>query len=392
VTKFNSTPDTKILEKLLECGADINTTDSDGNKIFHLIIQNLGKFNNEYFPFLQLLLQSGPNLNKKNSKGIPPLFLYKLGGSWQPDKGNDEQLLQALVDAGMDINARNSRGETILYQLIRRKDAQIETAEKLVRLGADVSITANRGSKLLHYAVESERSMEWIQFLTSNGIDPASKDGEGNTLIHLAIKGFGEIASDHELPRGRVLVDALLEFGVPPGEKDGFERTALHLASLSPQECETAQSYEHHWIDIVLKSPMFEVDDVNARDQGGATALHYAAGTNEFNVAKLLQAGADPTVLTLEGVSPLHVACRARQPNVVGLLLAAYKERGELERLVNICDTAGTQRTSLHIAARSGVPETVWYLLAHGVNVASVDQNGYTPLHALTELPEESVL
>ena len=75
---------------------------------------------------------------------------------------------------------------------------------------------------------------------------------------------------------------------------------------------------------------MLGTEDVNVRDNDGATALHYATSISEFNVAKSLREGADPTILTVESVSALYIACRARQPNIVGLLLATYKKQGKL--------------------------------------------------------------
>ena len=44
------------------------------------------------------------------------------------------------------------------------------------------------------------------------------------------------------------------------------------------------------------------------------------------------------------------------------------------------------------MAARSGVPESIIYLLANGADIASIDQNGYTPLHALAEFSLDRIL
>lgn len=384
---YNTQSNVKVFEKLMECGADVNVSDTDGNTILHQIVGGLNRFKAADIPFLQQLLRSGPDFNKKNAKGLPPLFDYPRGTARSSRAGIDdtEQLLQTLVDAGMDVNVRSDNGDTFLWRLVDKYNSAVGTAEMFIRLGADVTMLAKDGSTLLHHAVGLGRSIEWIQLLASEGVDPCLRDAQGNTLVHLAIDGFGGSV-------GRAVADILLNLGVSLSEKDGHGRTALHLASHQVREWDAARKGGEYWIDVVLDNPMFGVKDINIRDNYGATPLHYAAGTSEFNVVKLLRAGADPAALTLEGVSPLHVACLSRRPGIVGLLLATYKERGMLEEMVDICDTLGMQRTALHVASRSGVPESVVYLLAYGANVSSVDKNGFTPLHALAEFQLERAL
>ena len=394
--QYDTKPDIKVFEKLIECGADVNVSDKNGNAVFHHVVSYLEKFQSTDLPFLKRVLRLEADLNKKNNEGRPPFMMYKPSSSWESRKSDDEPLLQALVDAGMDINARSSNGKNLLWEYVESWNARIETAEKLIRLGADFTVRAEDGSTLLQHAIKSQRSIEWVRFLASKGIDPSVRDGEGSTLIHLAIRSFSDSSDSNNTHAGRAVIDSLLDLGVSPTEKDGLGRTALHLASLSPatwnHSRNNTRNDDQHWVDVVLKDSVFGTENVNVRDSNGATALHYAASTSEFHVAKLLRAGADPTILTFEGVSPLHVACRARQPNVVGLLLATYKQLGKLEQLVNLCDVIGLQRTSLHIAARSGVPESVICLLAHGADVMSVDQTGCTPLHTLAEFPLEEAL
>lgn len=64
------------------------------------------------------------------------------------------------------------------------------------------------------------------------------------------------------------------------------------------------------------KSPV----DLNAQDSDGVTLLHLAAMRCEAFMFYLLQLGADPHKLTKNGRNALHLACRARQSNVVEYL------------------------------------------------------------------------
>ncbi|KAF3018866.1 hypothetical protein E8E14_008009 [Neopestalotiopsis sp. 37M] len=127
--------------------------------------------------------------------------------------------------------------------------------------------------------------------------------------------------------------------------------------------------------------------DVDARDRDGASALHLASMMSEYLVKELLAAGADPAGTTLEGLAPLHLAARARQSNVIGMLLSAMAGRSDK---VNAQDQHG--RTPLHYACRSGRFESVSLLLAAGADPTAQDVNDRTPLDACTEFEEEQAL
>ncbi|CAI6097695.1 unnamed protein product [Clonostachys chloroleuca] len=379
--------DIKVFEKLIECGADANTSDDNGDTIFHMVLGHLEKFKMTDLPFFQLLLRSGADINKPNKKGDPPLFMYQPPehGSWFSYRRNprdDEPLLRALVEIGLDMQAYNGQGASILSALIPRYRCEIKTVEKFIRLGADITARNNDGSTLLHVALRSKLSIDWVNYFSSKGVDPLATDKNGRTLIHMTIQHY---SADET---GRAIVGRLIELGISPGARDGFGSTALHLASKKDhRERVTPREDENDWVDAIIKTGILGAQDVNDRDDSGATALHNAAAVCEFTVAKLLQAGADPTALTLDGLSPLHIACRSGQPNVVGLLLATYKERGELGQMINLHDALGERRTSLHLAARAGIYESVSYLLNNSADIASLDKSGFTALHALVEVP-----
>ena len=69
-------------------------------------------------------------------------------------------------------------------------------------------------------------------------------------------------------------------------------------------------------VDWFLKSPQVRAN-INERDQNGATALHLAAKKSGREMCrKLLEAGADPTLLDNEELTPEMVAIKhKREPN-----------------------------------------------------------------------------
>lgn len=60
--------------------------------------------------------------------------------------------------------------------------------------------------------------------------------------------------------------------------------------------------------------------DINLQDADGVTLLHLAALRSEALVFLMIEEGADPEIVTNDKRNALHLACRARQSNVVGFL------------------------------------------------------------------------
>ena len=106
--------------------------------------------------------------------------------------------------------------------------------------------------------------------------------------------------------------------------------------------------------------------DVNAKDKGGGTPLHFAA-TKE--IAELLIAkGADVNAKDEDGWTPLDLANRIGRPETADLI---RKHGGK----------NGTEDYSIHLAAARGNIEAVKQHLAAGADVNAIDDDwGMTPL------------
>ncbi|KAK3169637.1 hypothetical protein OEA41_009021 [Lepraria neglecta] len=127
--------------------------------------------------------------------------------------------------------------------------------------------------------------------------------------------------------------------------------------------------------------------DVNAADNEGLTALHLASTKSAFRVSELLRADAGIELADHSGRRPIHYAPRAGQSNVFGLLASHLKEK-----FLPLDAADENRRTPLHDAARSGVPESVKFLLDSSSNLNKKDKSGKTPLHAASEFVEEEKL
>lgn len=313
---------------------------------------------------------------------MPPLHFYE---RYAPNS-NTEEILRGLVEDGLDINARDSKGLCILGSILSHYTPDLKSAQMFVRLGADVNARDNSGESLLHKVIQKiKKPLEWLQFLITEGADYMLPDPHGYSLIQLVMMYSAQDTT-------KELIDYFVRLGVSNSLQSG-NPNELHIASAFWYDPDgDYDDFTDHPQVGVLSEYRVQSRPVDETDKHGATPLHYAASIDESNVGRLLKAGADPTRLTNEGASPLHIAAVACQPSIVGLLLSEYKKRGVLRHLLDLQDKGPAKRTALHYACRSGYPESVRYLISHGADVHAMDARGLTPLQAAMEFPQESRL
>ncbi|XP_065108747.1 ankyrin repeat and SOCS box protein 16 [Paramisgurnus dabryanus] len=119
---------------------------------------------------------------------------------------------------------------------------------------------------------------------------------------------------------------------------------------------------------------LFRGAEVDA-DPGGRTALHDAcSGAHHICVRLLLDHGADPDVLSVDGNAPLHL-CNAMETYQCAEHLVTSGA------LVNVTQQ-DSGLTPLHVACRKGLEDHVELFLSNGGDVTAQSQEGETPLNA----------
>lgn len=364
--KYHSGP----ILKLLEYRPDLTIKDKKGNGPLHVA---LARWSNDT-SIIKAILNAGANPNERNRAGETPLLMMRI------DNRESAAIIDLLLASGADINATDSIGQTILS---RNMGGHMPSSSSggadvvaLIERGADIHVRDFKGRSLLHHGVAQhagtgagwygpgEQPATRFDHILEQGLDPQALDYNGNTLIHEAVTKSG-IRDSYHGPQYVPLLKQLLSLGIEVNQGNRHGRTALHMLAATSSRYGTSSSKPGPIgpLDLIIS----RVKNIDQKDLQGLTALHLASTVSECTTKKLLDAGGDPTMASDDGLTPLHLAARARQSNIVGLLLDATKALGP--ETANAKDERGN--TPLYYACRSGRPETVKLLLDAGADASN---------------------
>ena len=358
-----------IVKKLVEAGAGVRTVDTQRHTCLHLAA-DCG--HTETVRYLVGL----PDVEVDHTEGEGCTALH-----WAADK-NHADMVQVLIDAGADIEARDtSRNSPLLWAC---GSGSLDAVKLLVRAGAGVSVTNNEGHTFLTAAADCGHT-ETVRYLVGlPEVEVDHTDGEGCTALHWA-------ADMNHADMVQVLIDAgadieardasrnwPLLWACGSGSLDAVKLLVRAGAGVSVTDsegrtCLAAAASRGHTETVRYLVGLSEVE-VNHTDGEGRTALHWAADTKHADVVQvLIDAGADIEARDTSRNWPLPLACGSGSLDAVKLLVRAGAG-------VSVTDNEGC--TCLTAAAHHGHTETVRYLVGLSkVDVNHTDTNGYTALH-----------
>lgn len=267
----------------------------------------------------------------------------------------DVTAVRALLSQKVDPNVPGRDGTPALLWLVRVDD--VETAQLLVKAGADVKLANRQGLTPVALAA-ANGSAAMLKVLIEAGAPVNAPDPAGETPLMLAAR-VGKLDG----------VRVLIERGATIDAKDAqFEQTPLMIAVR-----------ENH--PQVVKLLVELGANVNARTRVGVTPPFILPNSVPgFGHGVGIVRGGSPDrgrrSPTPGGLSPLQYAARDGRLDSVKILLAAGADINQVE--ANDISPLITAITNNH-------PDVATYLIEQGADIKKVDWYGRTALFAAVE-------
>jgi len=152
-----------VVRMLLDKGADVNATDSEGETPLHYA---------KSLEIASLLLQKGALIEARDKQGWTPLHTACFQGCLE--------VIQLLLSRNVNVNAQDADGCTPLHRVCERADEKrTEIAGLLLSHNADINAVDKHGSTPLHSVCDSfTEDPNFVKFLLRNGanVDAMNKD------------------------------------------------------------------------------------------------------------------------------------------------------------------------------------------------------------------------
>lgn len=214
-----------IVKILIDNKADINAKNDKGDTPLSLSIriQNLS--------IAKQLLQSGADKNGTTAFGNP-ILLDVCGVDSFNTSQKTYDLLDVLLQAGIDINSKNIYGNNCLFYSINRKN--VPMLNYLLKKGADPNLKDNLGYNSIHKIVlsalfdrlKNDKLEEIFYTMVNSGANINDIDQLGNTPLQLAVLKRNGVDNAGALQIIQILLDANALINIKNKEND----TAVDLA------------------------------------------------------------------------------------------------------------------------------------------------------------------
>jgi ankyrin repeat protein len=425
--------DVETAKRLVAAGADVNAVNRAGVAPLHLAIQAGDA------AMTRWLLEHGADVAKPNRAGEPPLMIAAHAG--------DRAVAKALLDHGAAVDVRDATfGQTPLMVAVR--DQRLEVAKLLLDSGADANAQTtaaapprfippsespkglSRGIGIIRAGWPEGRGKRFpaagsktpllyaaragdvglTRLLLTHGAKLELADGNGvaplvEAILNASIFRVNRDGRSGHLEVANLLLDAganvdavdwygetplwaavdLRNLELGPGDKStGVREDALGLierllrAHANPNARTREFPHERRYLVVVVGSVAWV-------DLAGQTPFLRAAAAGDVTVMRLLlQHGADPSIATHGGTTPLMVAAGVNwavdetYTEGPAALLEAVKLAHERGNDVNAVNSMGV--AAIHGAANRGANDVIEYLAANGARLDIADKQGRTPL------------
>ena len=317
----------ETVENCLKGGEDPNSRDDYGSTPLHCV----NYYDEKAFKMVQLLLHHGADMFCRDGLGRLP-FQHALEHA-------NTKACQTFIDWGFSLQ-KSDRMLNGTYELLNNLELfqhdAIEVLQALVDLGVDLSETlSSRGESLLHKAIETGASIETVQFLIAAGIAVNSTDSIGMTPLHMLwfLHCSPSDRDNAEKSRHSQFVKLFINEGYDVNIQDFFGRALLHYLVAELQQRSLLRLIISHGADVNIKdrngvvplhlasslkntSNLEEIIEngnclVDSEDNSGATVFHYTVFNNNHAALKYLLTQCDLCLVSKpdhSGRTPLQLA------------------------------------------------------------------------------------
>ncbi len=250
----------------------------------------------------------------------------------QAARSGDIKSIEASIEEGIDPNLINYLGYAPLHLAIFYN--QLEAIKALLRLGADPNIEADFGTPSLHLAID-KGNLEAIRILIKAGADLDKQSNYGQTPLHQAV-------NQNNLGAIKILIEAGADLDIP----NILNQTSLELARFKENQ-EIIDFLEMYILERRGQSNLAS-HLITLLSQNNNNNSHYNSDEDQEDFAKSLKDSS--TAITYSSY---------------------ITHSGEY---------------SLHELVQRGDLSSIKAFIEDGVDLNSLNSNGYTPLHLAVRL------
>ncbi|KAI0420326.1 ankyrin repeat-containing domain protein [Xylaria grammica] len=319
------------VELLLNRGADINEQHSRFGSALQIAVENSNLY------LVKLLVSHGADVN------LPGIVETIPKEHWR----GRIQILEYLLDSGLNINTPCGNGETALHAVANGDSEDLEAVSRLLERGADVNAQGGRyGNALQAACVGGTRKKKLVELLLKRGADINAQGGFYGSALQAAC--WFHNGSGLERFTGSD-VELLLSRGANINAQGGEYGTALQAAAHDGRKFELVKILLGKGADIGVQGGRY----------GNALQAGSLYGSQE-SVQLLLDHGADVNATGGEYGCALQAAAQQYTIEVLELLLS---------KGAKVNTQGGWYGTALQAACFDDNVNAVRLLLDHGAEV-----------------------